>query len=227
MTRNKIILLVFILTLAFEGKAQEKPIVKEQLQYYDYISLLSSLDEWNDDHENVLKVEFGEKMTHNHIIPLDCPYTDPKTKKEYKECRYPIISLKNLAKPEFEFYTLPQILIIAGIEGREKVGSSAIMNFLRLFSKHKADFKLIQNHYELVILPMANPYGYYHNTATERDFDPDTDFPIFRKDRQCFQTSSARFINSVFKDRLIAMTLLFNGKEAKDMETIEIGIYII
>ena len=43
----------------------------------------------------------------------------------------------------------------------------------------------------LIIMPTANAYGYYHNTRTEHSVDPNRDFP-YDSTSSCMKTSAIR-----------------------------------
>lgn len=164
----------------------------------------------NDSH-NIFRLEFGEKLY------KDFPKTACKVDSGAKDepCQYPILKITNWDQPLEKIRKLPQVLLMAGIHGNETVGTYALAELAGYIQNHHNGFKHLINSRMIIIIPFVNPQGFSHTQReetqleTKKSFDPNRDFPYDNTD--CFNTSTGRFLDQIFRTHLIVNTFIFHG----------------
>jgi len=110
----------------------------------------------------------------------------------------------------------PEVFFTGALHGDERVGPNIIIEALRLLCKNYANGtnvwlkRLVQTR-TVVLIPMANVWGYYHNNRTEGAYDPNRDFPINRESTDCMVTITGRTVNEVFREHLFQLAITFHG----------------
>jgi len=122
------------------------------------------------------------------------------------------------------YETRPEMFLSGEVHGNERVGPQAVTELAAyILENYDAERKGTQSTSwftrmiktrNLVIMPTANAYGYYHNVRTEHNIDPNRDFP-YDSDASCMKTSAARAINEMYKHHLFQLAITFHsGMEA-------------
>lgn len=108
--------------------------------------------------------------------------------------------------------------MVGGFHGDEALGPNIVTYLVEYILLHKdeAQFKEILDNKMIVLLPMANPSGYYRNRREEYDetgfsIDMNRDFPYNNEPSKCFKTAGARVINYLFKKYLFQNGITFHG----------------
>ena len=120
--------------------------------------------------------------------------------------------------------TRPEMFLSGEVHGNERVGPQAVTelaaylleNYDRERSGEQATswFTRMIKTRNVIIMPTANAYGYYHNSRTEHNVDPNRDFP-YDSTANCMKTSAARAINEMYKHHLFRLAITFHsGMEA-------------
>jgi len=97
----------------------------------------------------------------------------------------------------------------------ERVGPNVVIEALRLLCENYASGtnawlkRLVQTR-TIVLIPMANAWGYYHNKRTEGAYDHNRDFPINREPTDCMVTITGRTVNEVFREHLFQLAITFH-----------------
>ena len=97
--------------------------------------------------------------------------------------------------------TRPEMFLSGEVHGNERVGPQAVTELaaylLENYDRERNGeqstswFTRMIKTRNLIIMPTANAYGYYHNTRTEHSVDPNRDFP-YDSTASCMKTSAAR-----------------------------------
>lgn len=113
---------------------------------------------------------------------------------------------------------------MAGIHGNENVGTWTFTELAEYIQTHYKEFKQLLNTRMLIIVPFINPQGFKNQRRGEQhcsasatpsqcmnqeELDPNRDFPYNTSD--CFNTSTGRFTDQLFRSHLIISTFIFHG----------------
>ena len=125
----------------------------------------------------------------------------------------------------------PQIYISGSVHGNERVGPTATVELIKLILENRQNpfiRNLLDNRY-IVITPMTNPYGYFHNVREELLIqnedktnlnmdnyekyhkDINRDFPYLVDKDKCMETIGARVVNELFLKHIFSLSLSLHG----------------
>jgi hypothetical protein len=120
----------------------------------------------------------------------------------------------------------PQIYLSGLVHGDEVIGATVLTELALYLCKSptvKWVENLLKNRY-IVMTPITNAYGYYHNQRTDfvitnggenQYLDPNRDFSYFNNngnsEKECMQTVTARTVNELAIEHLFISTLTFHG----------------
>jgi len=181
------------------------------LPYYGYKDLLDEIGKWEENPEDDIDIVWADEKYSKQIPTFnECPYRNPITGVESSICKIPIITLRTQEKPIDDQSAIPQILVLAGFDGFDRVGPSSIINYLHMVQSNHNYQNLITGHFRLIFIPILNPRGYYSRQSRLED-NPLDDFSLFRANNKCFSTAGSRVIQMILKENLISTTLIFKG----------------
>ena len=183
----------------------------KEYEYLSYDQIIERLVELNkNDKNNVFDVTFGPSGFPG-VYPIKCMSTSQTNKNV--DCQFPVIRVTNFNKTSNEINKLPQVVIVSGVYGTERIGPSAILGLLSDIEDNIDYYKPTIDRLMIIFAPVSNPAGFSEDKLGENGANPMTDFPLFyseTKSMQCMSTSSARFINSIFRDNLISGAFVFS-----------------
>lgn len=127
------------------------------------------------------------------------------------ECRYAQIRLGLLSNQE----QVPNVLFVSGIHGDEKLGAEVAAEFMssvcdQYVNQGNAGIRYLLSTRNIWLVPMANPWGFYHNKRTEGELDVNRDFPS-RSGENCLQTESSRMLYDLFNLRQFVFVAALHG----------------
>ncbi|KRX00750.1 hypothetical protein PPERSA_03010 [Pseudocohnilembus persalinus] len=113
----------------------------------------------------------------------------------------------------------PQALIIGGFHGDEAIGPNVVTYLAEyILNNYESSlyFKDLVENKMVVLLPMANPSGYFQLKREEiqmngQKIDINRDFPYNNVASKCFKSAGARVINYLFKKYLFQVGITFHG----------------
>lgn len=181
-----------------------------ELSLESYSSIVSSIkSRVTNDKYNIFDVVYGEEAFSNldqNMCSNDAGGADV--------CRYMLLRVTNFNKTGEEVNSLPQLLVVGGLDGAERVGAAAVLAFMKDLESSFPRYKSILNQLQVLLVPVANPFGYSRSETQERGAVPSNDFPFMFStaptDTKCFTSSSSRFLNEIFRNYLIS-TAVFIG----------------
>lgn len=211
-----LILGVLLVNCSETQAAQESFETYKKITYRDFVDYINSLK--NSIHFNSL---FRITNAYEQFNIPDVPSckSDPT-----KRCRSPLIEVSNFENGEEYVKKLPTTFLVAGFHGDETVGTHSLFYLLQYIEKnYQTDrdlYSLLQKS-RLLILPMANANGFEglkreetvktgRTSTSELDPNRDFSYDLTRKGR-CFQTTTARIIDSIFRSNLIVSCITFHG----------------
>ena len=220
------------------------PLVALPEKFFDSKSLYRELHKLDHDDrwERFTSLHSGQ---HYFDLPVagshnDCDF-DEKDGHE-RGCQNWIFTISRHEKYPEMFSTLPTVLLMAGIEGDDAMGTTALVETARLLleaiscsdglifedqehkcpsHKHPEAMQTIVwlanlvSTRRIIIVPAVNSLGLYKKTLSENGKHPETDFPSKETDG-CFETITARTINGLFRKHLIQLSLSFRTLEKSD-----------
>ncbi len=188
----------------------------KKITYEDFINLLTDIAHTSQD-SSIFKISNAFEDFKISDIPACSSDLSGK-------CSNPLIEITNFENGEKYVKSLPTILLIAGFHGDEVIGTQALFYLIRLI---KNNYKTDKNIYALLqktrilVLPMANVNGFEGLKREETvtisgkksiEVDPNRDFSYnIAKKGRCFQTTTARVIDSIFRNNLIISAITFHG----------------
>lgn len=205
----KLFILLNIVILA--AQSQNSPDYK-YINYESYMALLTRLKVLRLN-GNVFKLSDGFETYSINPRPK-CGLLSQFT------CKNPIIEIANFNKGDQFVKTLPILLLIGGFHGDETVGTNVLYYLIDLFEKNYLKDPFYSNlldNVRIMLLPMANVNGIYHQTREEKSetqgyLDPNRDFPFdTAAGIKCFKTSTALLIDAIFRKNLIVGCITFHG----------------
>lgn len=133
-------------------------------------------------------------------------------------CRTPILKITNWDHDTIKIRELPQVLFIAGLHGDEGVGIYTLIEMVKYISDNYDSLRGILAQRMIIIVPFANAQGFANGTAFEKvgggtEVDPEKDFPFMNEN--CFNTSTAKIIDQLYRRQLIISTLVFKSGGSK------------
>ncbi|CAN0079464.1 unnamed protein product [Ascophyllum nodosum] len=128
----------------------------------------------------------------------------------------------------------PEVFLSGCLHGDEQVGPNAVLEAAKIMvyaAVCQADGSAKECDYEAfrgapasvpwlarlaltrstVVMPMANPIGYYKVVRTENHLDPNRDFPYQQDASRCMTTIAARAVNEVWRDHIFQLAVTFHG----------------
>ena len=148
-------------------------------------------------------------------------------------CQLDIVTLSDFSSPSTDKV---QVYISGTLHGDERIGPQVayylIEYLLTTFGNEKETQQLLKTR-EIIVTPMTNAVGYYHNEREERlnkqhseytsnkarvkpieadSMDINRDFPYnVRSDQDCLNTIAGRVIHQIFTQNLIVSAITFHG----------------
>ncbi|KAK8805403.1 hypothetical protein WA158_002059 [Blastocystis sp. Blastoise] len=153
-----------------------------------------------------------------------------------KICRHYYMKLYNHRNENKRY--LPQVFLSGELHGDEVVSPQALIELAEYLVVNKAYYdETFDTHYqqedtstpmeyppspwlsflletrEIVIMPMTNPWGYYYHKREDGTVDVNRDFPFDLKGKQsaCFQSETARAIDTIIRDNLFVSTITYHA----------------
>jgi len=132
-----------------------------------------------------------------------------------EECKFFYAELTN---KKYNNSAKPTVLFVGGFHGDERLGPNIVTELCAtlLENKHVTPIKEFLENNLILLKPMVNPYGYYHQGRMEetngifvdinRDFNYNVD-----KDKHCFQSKGARALAEIYKNYLVQLGITFHG----------------
>lgn len=128
------------------------------------------------------------------------------------KCQYLHIRLGSLS----DHNEAPNVLFVSGIHGDEKLGVEITTEFVSSICDQYVNQKNLGIRYLLStrniwVVPMANPWGFYHNKRTEREVDINRDFPSMSAEN-CLRSESTRMLYDLFNlNQFVFVAALHGG----------------
>ena len=126
--------------------------------------------------------------------------------------------------------SLPEVFFSGAVHGNERIGPTTTIELIRLFTTNVKNLTsdtidtappfhhILTNWLErlrttrlITIMPTANALGYYQNVREENGIDPNRDFPWGVASNDCMQTTAARALNSLWRERMFQLSITFHG----------------
>ena len=190
---------------------------EKRYTHYDYDHIFKEFIELSETCSNYIKIDTSQ-FRYNLDSVNYCG--------ENKPCLNLMVFLT-----DFDSYTLdrPTYYISASIHGNEVIGSTSLVEFAKYFcysyqSKKNSLYHNILKTKLIVMTPMTNAYGYYHNKREDIAYieskgiyeavDPNRDFPYYNSRNEienCMRTLSARTINEIFNEFIVSGSITFHG----------------
>lgn len=184
---------------------------ENNLKYLDYSDIIHKIEELSRKHPQLLKITYAQEKF-SGIANRKCEFKKESSEKaQYIACKYPIIELTNFAKPAEVISGLPQSLVVAGVNGKEIQGPSAMIAWLEYILKNKEENQILFNSMMIILVPFINPVGLTNKESGEFSYEINTDFPLDSLTDFCFSTSGARVLNEIYRNYLISSSLIFGG----------------
>ncbi|KAH8739046.1 hypothetical protein FG386_003679 [Cryptosporidium ryanae] len=158
-------------------------------KYRDYDSIIDYLDKLESKYNDILELSKIESKTDLKCGDKKCIYVEVKLGM-YK------------VNDNFENkINIPNVLILSGMHGDEKIGVSVsiglIESILSEYSKGNISVMHLLETRRIFIVPIVNPWGYFHNKRTEREIDVNRDFPS-DSGVNCLISEGARIIYDLY-----------------------------
>jgi len=132
-------------------------------------------------------------------------------------CEHKYMILTDFDASEDQINSLPQVLFLGSIHGNEVLGANILINLAEYLLENieNPDLgRMLKSRY-IILLPMANPSGFYLNQREEqqvgKSIDPNRDFPYNKENDVCFVTAAARVVNHLYRKYLIQAAITFHG----------------
>ena len=185
------------------------PISSKDLQFMNYTQILKEVKELKKNFSNFVQLDYGEEIF-SGINNEKCLLNDSDPKK-YEMCKFPILRITNFARPAEQTNKHPQVMIIGGTEGKERLSPSAIVSWAKYILANKKQHLSLLNSVTILLLPLMDPYSYSKGVSRSKNIL--LDFPLKSKTDQCLSTAPARILNEVYRTNQISLTLfLANNK---------------
>ncbi|OII72717.1 carboxypeptidase [Cryptosporidium ubiquitum] len=213
---------VLILVLSILGGYNGMVYGFEMKDFESYLRSLIGFSKNNDSTNEKLKYKYKSYMQHFNLLQeleLKCSniikiYNYTSKKNLYcgeSKCQYLHIKLglSNLN------YDVPNILLVSGIHGDEKLGVEIATEFVssicdQYITNQNAGVKYLLSTRNIWIIPIANPWGFYHNKRTEEEIDVNRDFPS-ESGENCLQSESSRMIYDLFNLKSFVFVAALHG----------------
>lgn len=153
-------------------------------------------------------------------ISEKCPFVKLTTAQEKynikypdgcENCSHPIVTITNSTSKN-----APQVYFSGCLHGDERLGPVVLTELADyLCSEYDTNpwIKRLVDTRLIILTPMTNAVGYYHNTREEKSHDPNRDFP-YNNPSKCFETLASQVIASIFEEHLIRIGITFHGGES-------------
>ncbi|KAH8583234.1 carboxypeptidase [Cryptosporidium sp. chipmunk genotype I] len=158
----------------------------EQLKfnYKSYMQHLDLLQELESKCSNIMKIYKYDSKKGLYCGESKCQYFHIK------------LGLSNIN------YDLPNVLFVSGIHGDEKLGveiaTELVSSICDQYINHgNVGINYLLSTRNIWIIPIANPWGFYHNKRTEEEIDVNRDFPS-KSGENCLKSESSRMIYDLF-----------------------------
>ncbi len=178
-----------------------------QYTYLSYSQIIQRMGQMNaQDKYNIIDIEEVQNLTTASCV-ADGGSNEP--------CRFTSMKITNFNKTSEEIARLPQVLMIAGFFGKDRIGSTSILEFAEDILLNVESFRPILNSIMLILVPIANPIGFSRGESTENGITTATDFPLYYSENlptgNCFSTSSSRFVNEIIRNSLISTAFVISA----------------
>jgi hypothetical protein len=209
------LLLTLLLTLTLSLTAHTQ---SQSFKAYTYSSALSDLQALTkEDPNNIFTMDYAEDIF-AELPVVQCPTLTPGGATQNAPCKTPILKITNWDHDTIKIRELPQVLLIAGLHGDEQIGIYTLIEMVKYISGNYESLRGILAQRMIIIVPFANAQGFANGSAFEKvggstDVDPEKDFPFMNED--CFNTSTAKLIDQLYRRQLIISTLVFKSGAEK------------
>lgn len=170
-------------------------------QIFERIKVLNALDPHNIISPELQQVPYGG----------DCIIDNIGTK---EPCKYMVVKVTNYNKTGEEIATLPQILIVGGFFGTDRLSPTSIVETMQNMIDNLEEYRNILNSAVLLFVPVASPGAYSTRQYQESDVTTVTDYPLFYNNdaspAPCMKSRSARFLTSLLKSNLISTAMVLS-----------------
>ncbi|POM82313.1 Zinc carboxypeptidase family protein [Cryptosporidium meleagridis] len=166
-------------------------------KYKSYIQHLNLLQELEIKCSNIMKIYKYDSQKGLHCGESKCQYLHIK------------LGISNVN------YDVPNILFISGIHGDEKLGVEIATEFVssicdQYINHNNIGIKYLLTTRNIWIIPIANPWGFYHNKRTEEEIDVNRDFPS-KSGENCLQSESSKMIYNLFNLKSFVFVAALHG----------------
>ncbi|KAK6591149.1 hypothetical protein RS030_101600 [Cryptosporidium xiaoi] len=165
------------------------------------------------DYDNIIDYLDNLKLKYSEVLELSKTKSRTGLKCGNEECLYLQVKLGMKINDNTENeLNIPNILILSGMHGDEKIGVAIsiglIESIINEYSKGNISVIHLLETRRIWIVPIVNPWGYYHNKRTERDNDVNRDFPS-NSGRNCLMSESSKIIYDLYNNHsfIFAATL--------------------
>ncbi|PPS92624.1 Uncharacterized protein GY17_00003381 [Cryptosporidium hominis] len=170
---------------------------QSMFKYKSYIQHLNLLEELETKCSNIMKI-----YKYNSEKGLYCG----ESKCQYLHIKLGISNIN---------YDVPNILFISGIHGDEKLGVEIATEFIssicdQYINHNNIGIKYLLSTRNIWIIPIANPWGFYHNKRTEEEIDVNRDFPS-KSGENCLQSESSKMIYNLFNLKSFVFVAALHG----------------
>lgn len=175
------------------------------LSYQDILARVKAVEQR--DASNLFDVSYGPDG-YPDVYLTDC-LVDGKAR---VPCKYPVVRVANFNKTGEELVQLPQVLLVGGLFGTDRVGPTSLIELLEDIEANLDFYRPVLARMSLVVIPVANPAGYSFRQPGENGVNPIHDFPLFHgagSNSSCMSTASARFLASLFRRSLISSAFVY------------------
>ena len=175
-------------------------------KYLDYDNIVAELHSFHKEHPQLTQLN-NAQAAFNVTSPGKCG-AEP--------CRQWYFSIQQSAD-----LSLPEVFFSGCVHGNERIGPTTTVEVVRLLlnnvnqpnNKDSTSVwlsRLVRTRV-ITIMPTANALGYYKNVREENGIDPNRDFPWGVSEKECMQTTAARALNSLFRERMFQLSITFHS----------------
>ena len=214
---NKNLYSILLLLLLITSNISQSLNAKTPYAPITYSQALEKLEKLvKEDTNNLLNLSYAE-TNYEGLSDTKCNDDTSSAAGQTKPCKFPILKITNWDQNTIQIRSLPQVLFVGGIHGDEVVGIYTLIYLVEYLKNNYDDqnFKSLMNNRLIIIVPFANPNGFSYNTSYETlpdnvtQIDPAVDFNF--ENSNCMNSSTARFLDQIYRSHLIISTLIFNN----------------
>lgn len=129
--------------------------------YMDYQRVLDAAADLHALYPDYIRVADANSLMNNSI---------PSTKCGSNKCQHLYVEVTDFNQPQDVIRRLPQIFLVGAFHGDERLGPNILIYFIQFLVSHAETNPYISSILKstyYVIMPMANPSGYFYNKREE------------------------------------------------------------